>query len=290
MNTKIKRSMNTLNRINRKLFTSNEGNEESLIGTGQINILKEIIDNRNINQDALASNLNLDKTTIAKAVKRLESKDLITRKRSEHDRRKNELAATKKALIVEEKMREHIDQYSQSFFEGISEEEIDRFEITLEKIENNIERNRTMKNDKKDKIMKMLSIIEEREDVDVKMLSNILDKDEEKIKKRVKKMMDKDLIEEKDGYLYVINRSKEHDMDREKKSADHGKSKAKKEVLKTIMKNSGLSKEALQQQTDLEEQELDSLLNHFESKGLLEIRDDKLFADRDAVKHIRKHK
>jgi DNA-binding MarR family transcriptional regulator len=289
MNTKIKRSMNTLNRINRKLFTSNESNEESLIGIGQINILKEIIDNKNINQDTLASNLNLDKTTIAKAVKRLESKDLITRKRSEHDRRKNELVATKKALIVEEKMREHIEQYSQSFFEGISEEEIDRFEITLEKIENNIERNRTMKNDKKDKIMKMLCAIEENENVDIKKLSSLLDKDEEKIKKRVKKMMDRDLVEERDGYLYVISRSKEHGMDSKKKE-DHGKSKAKKEVLKAIMKNSGLSKEDLKQHTDLEEQELDSLLAHFESKGILEIRDDKLFADRDAVKHIRKHK
>jgi len=68
--------------------------------------------------------LKLDKTTVAKAVKRLASYGLITRNRSKTNLRKKELSATKKAFAVRDRMKKHFNNHSESIFKGVSENEI----------------------------------------------------------------------------------------------------------------------------------------------------------------------
>lgn len=216
-----------LSRINRKLFTANGLREDSLIGMGQINILKEIIKNENITQDELASILNLDKTTIAKAVKRLESHELITRKRNEADHRKKELAVTDKALLVKEKMSMHMDEKTQSLFEGISEQEIDTFKGILGKIENNLERNRSIMNDKKLMGMKMIKLIEENKDVTVKKLSELLENDISQVKVVVETLIKKGFLEEQDEKLHVTQFAKEHIKGHGMETKEHGRGTGK---------------------------------------------------------------
>ncbi|MCY1153002.1 MAG: MarR family transcriptional regulator [Sphaerochaetaceae bacterium] len=204
MENKIKETMNILTRINRKLFTANDNSEDYSIGRGQINILKVIIENKNINQDQLAAQLSLDKTTIAKAVKRLESKGLIIRKKSETDRRKNELIATEKAILVTNQMSKQINEHSKELFLGINDDELQAFKNTLEKLEINLERNKKMINEKKHIAMKVIKTIEQNENVDIDKLAQLLDKDKAKVEKIVDKLIMKELVEEKNGVLYVL--------------------------------------------------------------------------------------
>ena len=107
------------------------------------------IDNDKITQEELADRLHLDKTTIAKAVKRLEYRELITRTINQDDQRKKELVATKKAELIDKKMMKHMENHAQTLFEGINDEEINTFIKTLEKIDNNLEKNHIMMNEKR---------------------------------------------------------------------------------------------------------------------------------------------
>ncbi len=100
MDNKIKETMQIMSRINRKLFSAKEKDKKTQMGRGQMNILREIVNNENISQDELANKLNLDKTTVAKAVKKLEARGLIIRNSSLIDKRKKELLATDKALDI----------------------------------------------------------------------------------------------------------------------------------------------------------------------------------------------
>jgi DNA-binding MarR family transcriptional regulator len=290
MENKIKETMNILTRINRKLFTANDNSEDFSIGRGQINILKVIIENKNINQDQLAAQLSLDKTTIAKAVKRLESKGLIIRKKSETDRRKNELIATKKAILVTDHMSKQINEHSKELFLGINDDELEAFKNTLEKLEINLERNKKMMNEKKHIAMKVIKTIEQNENVDIDKLAQLLDKDKAKVEKIVDKLIMKELVEEKNGVLYVlennIKKLSEHkNVEGDKK---HSKDKQSK-VFKMIVKHNGLTKEELIEKSGLSSEEVDQLIVHLEKKGVLEIKDGKLYLDKDALKKVKKH-
>ncbi|MDC7248314.1 MAG: MarR family transcriptional regulator [Sphaerochaetaceae bacterium] len=263
MENKIKETMNILTRINRKLFTANDNSEDYSIGRGQINILKVIIENKNINQDQLAAQLSLDKTTIAKAVKRLESKGLIIRKKSETDRRKNELIATEKAILVTNQMSKQINEHSKELFLGINDVELQAFKNTLEKLEINLERNKKMMNEKKHIAMKVIKTIEQNENVDIDKLAELLDKDKAKVEKIVDKLIMKELVEEK----------------KDKNS----------KVFKMIVKHNGLTKEELIEKSGLSSEELDQLIVHLEKKGVLEIKNGKLNVDKDALRKVKKH-
>ncbi len=303
MKNKHKDVMNIMKRVNRKLFTVNENSDDSLIGRGQINILEAILDNKKITQEQLAQILNLDKTTIAKAVKKLEEKGLIIRERSNEDRRKNEISATEKAFVVKEQMSKHMEDYTQSFFEGINENEIDSFKETLEKIETNIERKRTIMNDKKHAAIKIIKIIEENKSITLLKLTELLGKDEDHVSKMVKKLIAKGFIEESGGTLSVSQMAKEHKLNHKEEHREHRKDKEHKlnhkeehgvrenhkdkkkhkEVFKEILNNNGISKDELIEKTGIESDEMDSLIKHFEKKGVVELKDGQLFADKSAM-------
>lgn len=199
-----------MSRINRKLFTANSNNDNSFIGIGQINILKEIINHERITQDELASVLNLDKTTIAKAVKRLETHGLITRSRSETDLRKKELIATKKALVMKERMTKHLEDNNKLFFDGVTEQEIQIFKDVLEKIEINIEKKKNIMSAKKQLGMKIIKLIEKNEGVTVPKLAELLGKELEEVKEIIEKLIMKEFVEENSGVLNITKKVKEH--------------------------------------------------------------------------------
>jgi DNA-binding MarR family transcriptional regulator len=217
MQEKRQEIITIMSRINRKLFTANSNTDDSFIGKGQINILKEIINHEKITQDELASVLNLDKTTIAKAVKRLETHDLIIRNRSETDLRKKELVATKKALVVKEHMTKHLEENNKLFFDGITEQEIEIFKDVLEKIEVNIEIGRNIKNEKKQIGIKIVKLIEKNEGLTAPKLAELLGSNLEGIKEIIEKLIIKEFIEEKSGVLNLTKKAREHNEDKKDK-------------------------------------------------------------------------
>lgn len=202
MNTK-KDVMDTLTRINRKLFTANNSGDRSLIGKGQIKILKVIADNENITQDNLANELNIDKTTVAKAVKKLEASELITRNQSKLDKRKKELIATEKAYSIIKHMDKHLEEDNDFYFKGLSSEEILAFRTTLDKIEQNIETKRSEMNSKKQIAIKVLKLIKTHENLSVEKLADLLDIDIESTETIISRMTIKKLVVCNKGVLEI---------------------------------------------------------------------------------------
>lgn len=213
MITNIQEAMNILYRVNRKLFTANAGTNEFLIGAGQIKVLREIIEHDRISQEELANILNLDKTTVAKSVKKLETLKLIERNKSKTDQRKKELVATEKALLVKNKMIKHVEEKSKALFNGISVEDIDIFKDVLIKIEKNIESNRRYINERKQIGMKVIKFLEQNDNVTVDKLAEALDKDLGTTNKIIEKLVIKECIHENNGFLYTnknVIREKKH--------------------------------------------------------------------------------
>lgn len=186
--------MDTLTRLNRKLFTTNNSGDRALIGKGQIKILKVITDNENITGDNLASKLNVDKTTVAKAVKKLEASELITRNQSKTDKRKKELVATPKAYSIIKHMEKHLEEDNEFYFKGLTSEEILAFKTTLDVIEKNIEEKRTEMQSKKQIAIKVLKLIKTHENISVEKLAELLDTDIDSTKKIISRMTMKELI------------------------------------------------------------------------------------------------
>jgi len=280
MNDTTQDTMDRMNRINRKIFTFTGKSHDDLIGKGQIHILKEIIDNKNITQDSLARLLDLDKTTIAKAVKRLEEKGLIVRSKSKYDRRKNELAATARASLMKESMEMHRKAYTRAVFAGIDEEALKQFDTTLKKIEANIETKRKEVADKKHFGLQVMKLLVSSPGMKRVTIAEHFHQESSSIEEIVEKLKMKQWVEEKEGGLFVTTVAKEWmkdntmELHEQKRSEDK---QAQREAFLVIVKNNGLTKAELLEKTGMDEHCLDAFLSHLEKKGLLEIQEGKLF-------------
>lgn len=56
-----------------------------------------------------------------------------------------------------------------------------------------------------------------------------------------------------------------------------------------IVKHNGLTKEELIEKSGLSSEEVDQLIVHLEKKGVLEIKNGKLYVDKDALRNVKKH-
>ncbi|MFA6942792.1 MAG: winged helix-turn-helix transcriptional regulator, partial [Bacilli bacterium] len=235
---------------------------------------------------------------------RLEIKGLITRKRQEGDLRKKELIATEKAFVVEEKMKEHMIKTTEAFFEGISEEALESFQDTLGKIETNIEKERKMMHNKRRFVKQVLDLIEENKAITRENLADLLGKKGNKISRVVDKLINEGFIEEKDGQLSLtqkaIDHKQHHEMDRKDHRKGHPGDKEgrpgyreappeHKAVIKMILDNQGIMKADLIEKSVMDAYEIEDLLNHLTREGILEIKDDKIYADKEQFKGRHRH-
>lgn len=195
-------AMNRMARINKKMFSNNRFGRRGM-GFGQMNIIGEIIENEGFSQDQLANVLDLDKTTIAKALKRLELNELIIRKSNDEDKRKKLIYVTDEAKKMQSMINSHLEEESKLLFEGISDEELNDFENTLNKIENNIEGRR---NDMRGFRRELITVIENIDkdgitEYDLKSKLNVSDNEFSDILERLAL---REMIEIKDNKIYVV--------------------------------------------------------------------------------------
>lgn len=73
------------------------------INASQLHILFELSHQKNINQEKIASRCNVNKGAIARAIKKLEDKELIVREIDSENRRQNKISLTQKGEEVLEK-------------------------------------------------------------------------------------------------------------------------------------------------------------------------------------------
>ena len=100
--------------------------EQLGINSTQLHLLFEISNNEEINQEKIASRININKGSVARSIKKMEEKGLITREIDEKNRRQNKISLTDKGDSV-------LDE-STSIIKGWEKEVLDNNYLFDEKI------------------------------------------------------------------------------------------------------------------------------------------------------------
>ncbi len=200
-------------------------------------------------------------------------------------------------------MKNHIDSVSISLFEGISEDEIDAFKLTLAKIENNIEKERNDKVNNKELSLKIMESIRQNENLNRDELLRILNFDKKKINKSLDKLLEKNLLEEQDGVLFLKQKLKKNikvddefvkKVKKQKQNNDLSSEEnreGKKAFYKLLSKKSGVTKDELIKASSFDDNKVDELLNRLQISGLVENIDGKYYLDKDKItKSKKRHK
>lgn len=103
-------------------------------------ILMYLSEKKCVNQDAIAHHFMLDKGAIAKTLKKLEEKGLISRHQNPDNKRENLISLAPGGQDILGVMRNALLEWNESFFEGISEEDERVYERISEKIADNVAR------------------------------------------------------------------------------------------------------------------------------------------------------
>lgn len=265
-----------LHRINKIMMPEpNRKHEKPLIGRGQVKLLKEIMNESNLSQDELAKRARLDKTTVAKTVKKLEQHGLIRREKSADDQRKYQLFATEKATEMVKRMDEHLYKASNDMFEGLKDSEVESLLKTLDKLEDNLNNQRVKRDMLRDKGHSLVRKLKEFGSIEKTKLEADLNLAKEDFDDLLLRLIERRLIKEEAGLLYLNESHAEthmrhvHDF-REKRDPEH------RILFKILMDNNGLTLEELSEKADKSMDEVKHILapamDHsdvYEKDGLL---------------------
>jgi DNA-binding MarR family transcriptional regulator len=115
---------------------------------GQHAFLTRIMENPGISQEELSYLLRMDKTTTAKALKKLEEKEYVTRVKSSVDKRSWNIYPNEKLIAIYPYIVDRIQNTSLIGLEGFTEDElkvvdrfIERIRINIDKEWNNLKNN-----------------------------------------------------------------------------------------------------------------------------------------------------
>ncbi|MGL5378555.1 MarR family winged helix-turn-helix transcriptional regulator [Clostridium sp.] len=104
------------------------------IGYGQFLFLIQLYRKDGIRQEELAENLNIDKGTTARALKKLEDEGFITRTTDKDDKRANRVNLTEKALSLRENVFSVARSWESKVTKNLNQEEKDTIMKLLDKI------------------------------------------------------------------------------------------------------------------------------------------------------------
>ena len=107
------------------------------IGSGQLHFLMKLYKNDGINQETLAHNLQTDKATSARAIKKLEKEGYVRRKIDDTDKRAYKIFLTKKAKDLKPKIKKITRDWTNTLLTGFSVDEKDLMFSFLERIAQN---------------------------------------------------------------------------------------------------------------------------------------------------------
>ncbi len=133
----INREIMTISRC--IIYIRNEQFKKYNIGRGQHAFLTRIYENPGINQEELSYLLKMDKTTVAKALKKLEESGFIERIRSIEDNRQWLLHPTKKLLSIYDELESLIISTCQNAIKGFSVEEAETILSLLSRVSKNVD-------------------------------------------------------------------------------------------------------------------------------------------------------
>lgn len=104
------------------------------IGSGQIMFLLQLYNKDGISQEELSENLNIDKGTTARAIKKLEEEKFLIRLRDEEDKRAYKIYLTDKSREIKEHVYEVLYNWDDMISKDITEDERENLVRILKKI------------------------------------------------------------------------------------------------------------------------------------------------------------
>jgi DNA-binding MarR family transcriptional regulator len=129
----------SINYVNRKMQRYLSANLKRYnITTEQWSVLLQILENDGINQKQLARKVNKDQATLVRILDIIERKELAIRKKSPEDRRFFLIYGTAEGRKLKEEIYPFVESLFQNIIKGISQDQLDLFIDTLNKIEENI--------------------------------------------------------------------------------------------------------------------------------------------------------
>jgi DNA-binding MarR family transcriptional regulator len=116
--------------------------EQYNIGSGQFQFLMVLYTHDGINQENLSEQLNIDKTTVTRALKKLEKEGYVTRKKDDFDRRSYLIFLTEKAKTLQPEIKTILKKWTVKVLNDISlDEQICLYNLLEKMKENSIKTN-----------------------------------------------------------------------------------------------------------------------------------------------------
>ena len=107
------------------------------IGAGQYMFMIHLYRNDGISQEQLTEILNIDKGTTAKAIRKLEEVNLVTRVKDVSDKRVNKIYLTEQSLNIKKEFFEILDIWESKLVSGLTDDEIELALNVLKKLSKN---------------------------------------------------------------------------------------------------------------------------------------------------------
>ena len=90
----------------------NNNTKDLQISASEYIFLMEMYKNDNMSQEQLSKNLIIDKSATARAIKSLEEKEYIIRKKDDNDKRTNRIKLTKKGIEIKDRLSNLLEEWN----------------------------------------------------------------------------------------------------------------------------------------------------------------------------------
>lgn len=132
----LSRYISILYRHNRKFMDRNL--DDHTLGGGRYSFLFYLYYHNGATQDEISKDIEIDKASTARALRKLENGGLILRKTDENDRRINHVFLTEKGQSTRETLVKLSDDWKHLILNGLTKEEISTLENLFLKLTKNV--------------------------------------------------------------------------------------------------------------------------------------------------------
>ena len=112
----------------------NNNTKDLQISASEYIFLMEMYKNDNMSQEQLSKNLIIDKSATARAIKSLEEKEYIIRKKDDNDKRTNRIKLTKKGIEIKDRLSNLLEEWNNEITSDIDKNLLNTVIDTLNKM------------------------------------------------------------------------------------------------------------------------------------------------------------
>ena len=112
----------------------NNKTKDLQISASEYIFLMEMYKNDNMSQEQLSKNLIIDKSATARAIKSLEEKEYIIRKKDDNDKRTNRIKLTKKGIEIKDRLSNLLEEWNNEITSDIDKNLLNTVIDTINKM------------------------------------------------------------------------------------------------------------------------------------------------------------